>query len=67
MEDKEKMQLVRKDSKINFSKIKTVDDMRLIIELLGISAFIKKTTLEKFDDSKINTAYIRGILEFSNE
>lgn len=67
MENKAKTQLVRKDSKINFSKMKTVDDMRLIIELLEISAFIKKTTLEKFDDSKINTAYIRGILEFSNE
>ena len=67
MEDKEKIQLVRKDSKINFSKMKTVDDMRLIFELLEFSALIKGSTLEKFDDSKIDTAYSRGILEFLDE
>ena len=47
--------------------MKTVDDMRLIIELLQISAVIKKTTLEKFSDSTINVAYSRGILEFLND
>ena len=57
----------KKNSKINFSKIRTVGDMRLIIELLGFTAFIKGSTLEKFDDRKINLAYKRGILEVSNE
>tara|TARA_R100001082_G_C4358818_1_gene158271 strand:+ start:1010 stop:1231 length:222 start_codon:yes stop_codon:yes gene_type:complete len=57
----------KENSKINFSKIRTVGDMRLIIELLGFTAFIKGSTLEKFDHRKINLAYKRGILEVSNE
>jgi len=49
--------------KINLSNIKTVSDIRLILELLEYNITIEKENLKKFDNQMIKLAYQRKILE----
>ncbi len=49
--------------KFNFSNIRTVSDIRLILELVELDISIEKEKLKKFDKKMIKLAYQRKILE----
>ncbi len=53
----------KKQLKINVSNIRTVSDIRLILELIEFNAEIEEENLKKFNKQMVNLAYQRKILE----